>query len=506
MSIKDWYKEYLSRKEQEKQSPLTVSNNSDFKGYSNPVQSAINKEVFDNYMNQGNDAQKIQDSQQLGNTDTAGKVASGFAEGGLIGALAAAAESSKERRKTAMRNSEAIGKVTMQNAERQNQALMNDLDVPNTTLNYNPNNYNYNNTVGGAAPVTAPDVQQLTPIQEYQNALRQQGYSDDVINGVPQGLNSGYKEIDDWIRQYNEGSGRNNPINIPQTEEEIAAARAGNFNVPTQTASTEENIKRGLLDKFISGISDFSRGYQENRNTKFAPENLQRDDSKSKMNRLGEAVGTIGRVTQNPFVQGALATAASAAMGNPFALAQGYKFANQRAMSDVYANILKQYGVNVPDTGAFGNISGSDILNIGNMAETHAWHEYMNKRYADELAAKIAKYEADKKYKEDRIEVMQQNADTNKQRVENQKNKPVKTTKTSGGSSKSTYQLVNGKDGNVYRLNKNTGEYQVVGSKSSGDGGVVTTNKDIVVNKAPETEAEFRNRVFKKKQDNGWAF
>ena len=46
---------------------------------------------------------------------------------------------------------------------------------------------------GGAAPMQSE--QQYDPIAEYQDYLRQSGYSDDVINGVPQGLNSGNKDI-----------------------------------------------------------------------------------------------------------------------------------------------------------------------------------------------------------------------------------------------------------------------------------------------------------------------
>lgn len=282
---------------------------------------------------------------------------------------------------------------------------------------------------GGVAP-----AEQLTPIQEYQNLLRNQGYDESVINGVPQGLNSGNQDIADWINQYNNGVGRNNPINIPQTEEEIAAARAGNFNVPTQSGNAEETVKQGLLDKFLNGLGDLATGYKENRANGFDVKNLQRDDSKSKMNRVGEALGTTARIAQNPLVQGLVAGGLSAALtGNPlYGLGQGYKFANNRAMSNVYGDVLKQYGVNVPDVGTFGNISGTDMRNIGNMAETHAWHEYLNQKNADELARKVAKDQVDKEYKEGRIQIQQQNANTNAYKAQN----GSKVTHISNGGSK----------------------------------------------------------------------
>ena len=89
----------------------------------------------------------------------------------------------------------------------------------------------------------------------------------------------------------------------------------------------------------MNGITDFSRGYQENRNNGFSPSNLRSDKftettttkgadgeeetttrtyDKSKMGKLGEAAGTIGRLAQNPTVRGLVAGAVGTALtSNP---------------------------------------------------------------------------------------------------------------------------------------------------------------------------------------------
>lgn len=281
-------------------------------------------------------------------------------------------------------------------------------------------------------PVLTGAAAPINPIQEYQNYLRDNGYGDDIINGVPQGLNYGNKEIDEWIKQYNAGAGASNPINIPQTDEEIAAAKAGKFNAPIQDARAEETIKKGLLDKFLNGIGDLASGYQENRNNGFAPENLQRDKTKSKMNHIGEALGTTARIAQNPLVQGLVAGGLSAALtGNPlYGLGQGYKFANNRAMSNIYEKALKDYGVDVQNAGLFGNYDSKDF----NALMAPQYKQIM----ADLAKAKLMEQE---NYHNQMIEnqkmlngIRQQNADTNEYKAKN----GSKVTHISSGSVKTT--------------------------------------------------------------------
>ena len=108
------------------------------------------------------------------------------------------------------------------------------------------------------------------PLQLYQDALRQQGVSDEVINGVGQGLNYGNKDIADWQNQYNNGIGRNNPINIPKTQEEIELAKQGQFNVPN-VYQAQVTDKSGF--NLANGLNDIKQGYFENLNNGWSTEN-----------------------------------------------------------------------------------------------------------------------------------------------------------------------------------------------------------------------------------------
>ena len=166
------------------------------------------------------------------------------------------------------------------------------------------------------------------------------------------------------------------------------------------------------------------------------------------MGRFGEAMGTIARAASKPAVQALVAGGLSTALtGNPlYGLGQAYKFGSNRAMDGVYRNVLNQYGVDVPELGMLGNISSSDMRNIGNMAETNAWHEYLKQRNADELARKTAKDEADKEYKQERIQVQKQNAETNAYKAKN--GTTVRHTGGSGKGGKTTTKVTDHPDWN----------------------------------------------------------
>lgn len=275
-------------------------------------------------------------------------------------------------------------------------------------------------------------------IGDYQNLLRQQGYADEVINGVPQGLNYGHKNIADWIDQYNAGAGRNNPINKPVTDEEIAAAKAGTFNTP-QNAQSVEDVKGNILNKFINGMTDLAKGYQENRTTAFAPENLKPDDSKGKMQRVGEGLGTVARIAQNPAVQGTIAGLAGGALtGNPlYGLGLAQKYAQMRANSNAYQDILGQMGIPV-NMGTFGNLSSSDMQHIGNMVETKhrndVWDEYYKNRIAEQQAnLEFKKEQEENKQKQNAIKNEQKNRELG---IKQQNANTKANNKNKGGSGK----------------------------------------------------------------------
>lgn len=342
-----------------------------------------------------------------------GSAAGGAAAAGPIGALIAlgimAAQGANRNR--AKKSGESTLATTNQMSEQGNEDLLQGLEQTQqnsaAALQQSQKALTDGIMTGGAA-----QVQQPSPIEEYQEYLKGQGYSDDVINGVPQGLNSGNKDIADWINQYNAGTGRNNPINIPQTDEEIAAARAGTFNnnnFQTGNVTQTDQLKQGLLDKFISGIGDFSRGYEQNRNTAFKPENLREKSfttpdgqtiAKNKMARLGEVAGTIGRMANKPAVQALLAGGISTALtGNPlYGIGMATRFANQRAMSNIYQNALAQHGINV-EPGMFGSITSNDMNTLmqpkykeqaneilkQKIDEQQRYHDLMMEYYRDKL-------------------------------------------------------------------------------------------------------------------------
>lgn len=257
-------------------------------------------------------------------------------------------------------------------------------------------------------------------IQQIQDYYRQQGLADNVVNGIPYGLNSGNQEIANWINQYNNGAGRNNPIAIPQTQEEILKARQL-ANTPTLQA--QATTKPSVLDKLANGIADLQAGYNENRNTKFAPTNLTQNQmtvdsngnpvvaqtNKNVMNRIGEAIGTAGRLANNPTLQGLVAGGLVGAMtGNPMAgLSAGYNFANRKNMTNILSQVLAQNGINY-NPGIVGTISNQDFNTL--MTPTY--------KEADRQLA-LEKIKTDEELRRMLLAIQQQNANTNEYKAKN---------------------------------------------------------------------------------------
>lgn len=181
-------------------------------------------------------------------------------------------------------------------------------------------------------------------LAQYQNQLREQGYDENVVNGVAQGLNSGDKNIANWIEQYNKGAGLNNPINIPQTTQEIGKAREGLFN---KMVDEEKQTQR------IGGaIPDLVNGFQENATQGFNIQNLENkgldNRPKGAMYRLGETLGTATRFFDKPIGRMAVATGLSYLTGEENPLKEGvtaYIGRQKNVTADqLYRNQLKQMG------------------------------------------------------------------------------------------------------------------------------------------------------------------
>lgn len=327
-------------------------------------------------------------------TMAGGSTAAGSAAGGTAGSSAGGAAAAGPLAIIAAIGSAAIQGTNRKKAQQQGQALL-DLtkqQSESTAIN------NIANTQeqamedaalsGGAAPIS-----EVNQIADYQDYLRQNGYSDDVINGVSQGLNYGNKDIANWIDQYNNGAdGLKNPIRIPKTQEEIELARNGQFNSPLPITQNQQNfvqptieeqnsntdVKNSILAKFARGIADFTKGFEENRDNAFSSNNLLPDDNKGKMQRTGEAFGTIARMLNKPAVQGLVSGGLTAALSNdPMAgLSTGYKFAKDRQKSNMYQNELANRGVNI-NPGVLGNIDEKDFANLYNSVYKDKVNEQM---------------------------------------------------------------------------------------------------------------------------------
>ena len=328
---------------------------------------------------------------------------------------------------------------------------------------------------GGAANIQNPDgtVDTFpTTKSAFSNSLKNVGWDDKTINSALNGLNLGNKEMSDYINAYNQTAADGQQITIPKTQEEIEKARmlADGINPQQQgNVQTTEQVKQGLLDKFINGITDFSRGYQENRNTAFNPNNLAQKQfqetvtkpnqtlvdyqqsllnkgydnnivnavaqgknsgnkeiadwinnnpdafqpqsetkyyDKSKMGRFGEAVGTISRIAQNPATQAIVAGGLSTALtGNPL---YGAGMAYKFGNQRQMSNIYQDVLAKNGvdvDTGLFGNITSSDM----NALMTPKYKEALNNIALAKLQETQNYHDLMMKYYNDKLEETKKN-------------------------------------------------------------------------------------------------
>lgn len=180
---------------------------------------------------------------------------------------------------------------------------------------------------------------------EYQDYLRDNGYDENTVNGVAQGLNGGNEDISAWINQYNQSAeGRVNPINIPRTEQEINLARQGMFNSSPLQASVGLSPRQGGL------IRNFATGFNDNFRNPISIDNFGQG-AKPLTQRLGEGVGTLLRVADSPLGRGLIAGGLTKALGYDNALQEGLTAMvtnQQKRLGDqLYRNALQSQGVDV---------------------------------------------------------------------------------------------------------------------------------------------------------------
>lgn len=201
-------------------------------------------------------------------------------------------------------------------------------------------------------------------LQNYLDSLENQPYMKQLLNqpkqtglsldqykeGIAQGLNFGIPEIADAQQALK--------INIPKTQEEIEAAKTGNFN-------TYSNALRGGLTATPNQqggfLSDLAKGYQDNYSNAFNPTNLT-PSNKGFAERTGEFLGSIGRFIDSPLGRGLIAGGLTSALGYDNGLQEGLNAflgrQNAQTADRLYRNNLNNLGI---DTSQIrGNVT-SDV-------------------------------------------------------------------------------------------------------------------------------------------------
>lgn len=135
-------------------------------------------------------------------------------------------------------------------------------------------------------------------------------------------------------------------------------------SAPIPQNATSDDIKKSAFGGIANGLDDFLSGYKENKTQNFDWNNLKSDNTKSFMNRLGEGVGTVAKVSQNPIVQGVIAGGLSGLFsGDPlYGLSSAYKYANGKYKANLYKDILAQQGLDVGNNN--GIIDADDLSKI----------------------------------------------------------------------------------------------------------------------------------------------
>lgn len=131
-----------------------------------------------------------------------------------------------------------------------------------------------------------------------------------------------------------------------------------------QPIQKPDEIRKSTFGNIANGLDDFLAGYKENKTEGFNLNNLKADDSKGMMQRLGEGVGTVARVSQNPVVQGIIAGGLSGLISGDalYGLSSAYKYANSKYKANLFKDILTQQGIDVGNNN--GIIDSNDLSRI----------------------------------------------------------------------------------------------------------------------------------------------
>jgi len=352
-------------------------------------------------------------------------------------------------------------------------------------------------------PIITPDVQRqqanldaLNAVSAFQDLVRNDagnaGFSpqsvdlikkigaDKVADGIGQGLNNGVPEIADWINQYNNGAGRNNPLG------QVAEQPAQDNQILQGGVNQKSDLKTNLLNAW----SDFQRGYRENLTNGFQPANLfnqqfsetvtrpseqlvnyqnqlrgqgidenvinavaegknsgnkdianwiaQNPDAlnpvtetvgrdKTLLGRIGEGVGTLSRIIDKPITKSLLVGGlVGATGGNPadmlgYGIKAGGMAQQAQLRNNLYRQKLKQLGYSDEDLEKIkGYIGDSEYRTIsdGVYKENMADYRNMMAQIAQDKADTDAMYKSGSLgIKQGMLDVAKRNAATNEKRA-----------------------------------------------------------------------------------------
>ena len=352
-------------------------------------------------------------------------------------------------------------------------------------------------------PIITPDVQRqqanldaLNAVSAFQDLVRNDagnaGFSpqsvdlikkigaDKVAGGIGQGLNNGVPEIADWIKQYNNGAGRNNPLG------QVAEQPAQDNQMLQGGVNQKSDLKTNLLNAW----SDFQRGYRENLTNGFQPANLfnqqfsetvtrpseqlvnyqnqlrgqgidenvinavaegknsgnkdianwiaQNPDAlnpvtetvgrdKTLLGRIGEGVGTLSRIIDKPITKSLLVGGlVGATGGNPadmlgYGIKAGGMAQQAQLRNNLYRQKLKQLGYSDEDLEKIkGYIGDSEYRTIsdGVYKENMADYRNMMAQIAQDKADTDAMYKSGSLgIKQGMLDVAKRNAATNEKRA-----------------------------------------------------------------------------------------
>lgn len=209
---------------------------------------------------------------------------------------------------------------------RQNQAIVNPMGQ--------------NQVVAGANNIT-PQVNQNNPYDELVN----KGYSQDVINGVKQGLNGGDKYLANFIQ--------NQGIRTPQTQAEIEQARAGNFNVPQSITveNTEITTPQTQQNNVINALQ------------KLAPSNWD-DTTRQKVLLASQFLSGMGATNYDMNANPLTNIAKGLAGGTQGALKQMQNYQNYQNTKGIY----DQMGLDsssLSPIGDYSSMTPAQIISLG---------------------------------------------------------------------------------------------------------------------------------------------